>query len=263
MLIAIIPQDLRTTASPTFAGVTIGTLVLTSGTIADTGGTINVSDNLQFPVDQHIYFGDTAVGIFSDADGYLDLFADTLIRINNFIRHTSANYRRYYHLMITSFDPGSAGATWTDPNANHTGGYQLNAAGETLNFDADVHSDWDGASDLTVELRFVVNTDNTGGNAGDTVDLRLQCFYNGIGDAATKTQVLEVATVVGACAQYTVFEMTFTINFDETDNVVDAGDRFGFILNLETDTSEVDDIIITHATFYYNTTHLGIESGDI
>jgi len=46
-------------------------------------------------------------------------------------------------------------------------------------------------------------------------------------------------------------------------NVVEAGDKFGFILNLETDTSEVDDIVVVNASFYYQTAHLGIESGDV
>ena len=74
---------------------------------------------------------------------------------------------------------------------------------------------------------------------------------------------MEVATVVGQSAQYKKFSADFTINWDEVDNVVEAGDLVRFALNLETDTSEVDDIILNDCKFYYNTTHTGIESGDV
>jgi len=51
-----------------------------------------------------------------------------------------------------------------------------------------------------------------------------------------------------------MFEAKFTINYDLANNVVQVGDVFGMILNLETDTSEVDDIIINYAEFKYETT---------
>jgi len=43
---------------------------------------------------------------------------------------------------------------------------------------------------------------------------------------------------------------------------VDAGDDVTFVINLETDTSEIDDIVMTSGGFFYNTTHVGIEEGD-
>jgi len=88
------------------------------------------------------------------------------------------------------------------------------------------------------------------------------CYYKGNGETSTKTQTIEVATVVGTTAQYNQFEAEFVIDHDLVDHVVEAGDKFAFILNIETDTSEVDDIIINAGSFHYNTTHIGIESGD-
>ena len=181
------------------------------------------------------------------------------IKVADWVRHTSASYRRYYHLSVGGFDPGASGATWTDPDANHTGGWRLTTAGHTLIAGTDVHADWDGASDLVVEIYFALNA---AGSGGDTVDLRLVAYYNGIGDTATKTQTVEVATATDG-TQFKVYRADFVINYDETNNVVDAGDNITFILNLETDTSEIDDIIALHGGFYYNTTHLGIESGDV
>ena len=219
--------------------------------------------------------GDLYVGNNADIDSAIVFDGDTndgqikfmededYFESSSFIRTATSLYRRYYHLLIDAFNPGASGATWTPPSANTTGGYQLDAVGEVLYFDTDVHSDWDGVSDITVEIFFAVNVDNTGGGAGDTVDLKLVAYYNAVGDTACKTQTQEVATVVGQSAQYKVFKSTHTLNFDEVDNVIEAGDKIGFALNLETDSSEVDNIIILHGEYYYNTTHVGVESTDI
>ena len=191
------------------------------------------------------------------------IYADSNVVIADHIRSATSIYRRYYYLPIASFSPGTSGATWTSADANGTGGWQLNVVGETLEGDVDVHTDWDAASDLEIELYFQINT---AANANDTVDLKVVLYYMSPGDSATKTQTVEVATNVGGvggAAQYTMYKTEFVINYDEVDNVVDAGDIIGFQINLETDTSEVDDIIMNHATFHYSTTHVGIEDGDV
>lgn len=221
------------------------------------------SDDILMDSEEKIQFRDTNIYIFSDDDGYLDFAADTGIRSTKAIRTTTSLYRRYYHISLDSANPGASGATWVSPGANSTGGWRLDAASETLHGSVDVHADWDGASDLTAEVRFYVNVNNTGGGAGDTVDLKLVCYYKGVGDTVTKTQTVEVATVVGASAQYKAFKADFTIDWDAASNVVEAGDVIGMLLNLETDTSEVDDIVVTGISFSYPSTHIGIEAGDI
>lgn len=183
-------------------------------------------------------------------------------QFNRPLRMATSLYRRYYHMPITSVAPGASGATWVDPGANSTGGWQLDAVGEVVVGQADVHSDWDGASDLQIEVRFYVNVDNSGGGAGDTVDLKGVIRYKGTGDTAVKSQTVEVATVVGASAQYKAFVALFTIDWNYASNVVEAGDNLSVVLNLETDTSEVDDVVITGLSFSYLTTHTGIENGD-
>ena len=105
---------------------------------------------------------------------------------------------------------------------------------------------------MKLSVFFTKNT--AGGSASDTVDLKLQCFYQKFSSGATiKTQTLEEATTVNDDAQYTQYRVIFTIDWDKVDNVVVEGDVFGFILNLETDTSECDDVIINHALFSYQT----------
>ena len=192
-------------------------------------------------------------------DEDLSMLVDSEFVFNDsFLRADTARYRRYYHLALNAFNPGASGATWTSATGDHLAGWQLNAVGETIEFSTDVHSDWDGASDLTVEIKFQLLD---AGAIGNTVDLRLVMYYMGNGEVATKTQTVEVVTVTDG-TQYRMYTVVFTIDYDAAGNVIDAGDVISFELNLETDTSEIDNVIIVGASYYYNTTHIGIESGD-
>jgi len=212
-------------------------------TVADTDLTIN-------------YYGTTNSGVekWMEDEGYWTR--------DHVTRTTTSLYRRYYHIPLAATNPGASGATWTSPDANTTGGWNLTLATHILEGQTDVHGDWDGASDPKFELRFATNVDNTGGAVGDTVDLKLVIYYKGIGDTATKTQTVEVSTVIGQAARYKQFKVEFPLNWDEASNVLDVGDVVGFKLNLETDTSEVDDIILADMSFSYLTTHTYIENGD-
>ena len=194
-------------------------------------------------------------------DSITDTQLKGVVSINDHIRSTTSIYRRYYHLESGAFDPGASGASRIAPDGNTVGGWQLDTSSKTLAMDVDVHSDWDGTSNLDLEIYFEKNT--AGGSVGDTVDLKITCYYKGVGETVTKTQTVEVATTVDDAAQYTMYKTEFEIDYDFVSNVVEAGDIFTIILNLETDTSECDDVIITHASFYYKTTHVGIEDGDV
>jgi len=230
------------------------------------------SDDILMLNQEKIYFDstDSFIGANTDdpedlviaADQDILLQADNEVVTDTVIRGASTLYRRYYHLSIGSFDGGASGATFVPPDGNTVGGWQLNANTELLYLAADVHSDWDGVSDITVEVKFDIRDASA---ENDTVDLKLVCYYKSSGDSATKTQTVEVATNVGdggIKAQWTQFTVEFTINEDEVDNNIDPGDIVSMILNLETDTSEVDDITINAASFFYNTTHLGVEASD-
>jgi len=185
-----------------------------------------------------------------------------LVTIDNFIRSGEANYRRYYHIPIAAFDPGASGATWVNPDANTLGGWRLDNAGELIFSKTDIHADWDGDSDIDIELSFECNVNNVGGLVTDTVDIKLTAFYKGAGEAVNKTQIVEVAVVVGQSAQYKLFHVHIPLAWDYAGNNVQAGDALTLCFNLETDTSEVDNIIITDGSISYKTTHIGIEDGD-
>ena len=234
----------------------------TNGRLTDASGFTTNGTDWTFNSTTKLIFNATTEYINSANAGYLDLNAATNIRFNNTLRTATSLYRRYYHISLGSANPGASGATWVSPDANTTGGWNLTASTDVLVGETDVHSDWDGASDPKFEVRFAVNVDNTGGLVTDTVDLKMIMYYKGVGDTATKTQTVEVATVIGQSAQYKQFKVIFPLNFDEAGNVLDAGDIISFKLNIETDTSEVDNIILSDMSFSYLKTHVGLEDGD-
>lgn len=244
-------------------GVTIGTPV-TGGTAdqilyTDDSGDIAGSSSLTWDATTGLNVVNPST--FTGTMSVTGAVSVSSLTVTNTVRGATTNYRRYYHVATGSFDPGASGATWSSSDGNVLCGWQLDAAGETLETGTDVHSDWDGASDLTLEVVFTVNASTSA--AEDTVDIKAVFYYKGVGDTATKTQTVEEAVTVGGGTQYSQFKQEFTIDFDAVDNVVEAGDQICVILNLETDTSEVDNIIINGVSFYYPTTHVGIEDGDI
>jgi len=197
------------------------------------------------------------------ATGRTHVFSGGNVVTDSKFRASTSSYRRYYHFDINAFNPGLSGATWTAPDGNTLGGYKLDNAGEILYGKTEVHSDWDGASDANIELSFECNVDNSGGNASDSVSIKIVLYYKGAGESVNKSQTVEVHTTIGACAQYTLFHADFPIDFDASSNELEVGDKITAIINLETDTSIIDNIIINDGSFYYNKTHAGIEDGDI
>jgi len=198
---------------------------------------------------------DPLVGILIGSDDRLNVSSELDFEQSD----GSSLYYNAQLLSAFSASPGASGALLVESDANTLGGYQLNVVSETLYFHIHVASDWDAATDLMVDVTFELNAAGSVGT--DTVDLRLVCYYKGDGEASNKTQILEEAVVVGAAAQYTRFSATFIIDWDDVGNVVELHDCMSFQLNLETDTSEVDDVIISHFMSMYETKKPAIEVG--
>lgn len=152
-----------------------------------------------------------------------------------------------------------SGTTYQAPDGNSLGGYRLDRDVEYIYFNSKVFTDWDGASDLEVVVFWELNADNSGGGVDDTVDLKLSCDMKGVGEITPKNQTSEEVTIVGQSLRYKQFETTFVLDYNDGSNPVDADDLMSFVLNLETDTSEVDDIIINFVIFRYKTKLLGIK----
>lgn len=160
------------------------------------------------------------------------------------------------HLIIPSaIVKGASAATFVAPDANTLGGWRIDGATEYLYFWSHIEDDWDGISDIAVHVMYEVNVNNTGGADADTVDLQLVCHMKEETETSMKTQTLEVAKVVGKSTRYNIFETEFYIDYNDGSNPVHPGDIIGFILNIETDTSEVDDIVIILVEVKYKTRH--------
>jgi len=194
------------------------------------------------------------------AEGNIILDPDGIVQTTEVIRGTTSLwYSPPQHVEISSANPGGSGATWVPPTADVLRGWQLNADAEILEFEADVHSDWDEATDIEVKVIFESNVDNTGGNVGDTVDLKLISYYKGDGEITNRTQTIIESCVVGQIDDHEQHVCTILLNYDEVDNVIEVGDKFNFILNLVTGTSEVADITINHIHIRYKTNQVGKE----
>jgi hypothetical protein len=258
------------------------------------------NDDVMIPTGERVNFGDAGTSIrydgahltiVDDTNLWLDspivefgqnLHADTTVRFmgdhndaeviwhedeNYFtfdkpLRRTLGDNARYYHIPLGSANPGASGPTWVPAGANTTGGWRLDAATEILRGQVDVHADWDGVTNPTFEVHFMTNVDNSGGADTDHVDISLTFYYKGPGDTATKTQTVEVPTVIGKAPQYKQFEVQFPLDWDLAGNVLEVEDILAVNLHLETDTSHVDDIVVVAMEFFYPTTHMSIELGD-
>lgn len=160
----------------------------------------------------------------------------------------------WWHSMhISGFDLNSliSGATYTAPDSNTLGGVLIDAASEFLYAEADVHSDWDGATNP--EIKIIYEIAEADPNAVGTVDIKVVAYYKGSGEKVNKTQTLETAQTVDGCARYQQYIKTYELDWDKADNVLEAGDKLALIINIETDTSEIDVIMINHIHFRYKT----------
>jgi len=177
---------------------------------------------------------------------------------DGFFRANDSRYRRYYHLPISAFAPGASGATWVTASTDHVAGWLLDTATEVLEFNTDVHADWDGASDLTVEVKFLINT--AGSSEGDDVRLTLTHYNQKVGESSAVADDINETVVIDDAAQYTMFNAEFVIDYDKV-AATEVGDQISFQL-ICTNVGDVDDIIVVAASYFYNKTHIGLESGD-
>jgi len=175
------------------------------------------------------------------------------------VRSDTAIYRRYYHLPVESFDPGASGATFVSASASVLHGFQQNAATEYLWVGTDLHSDWDGVSNPVVELKFTTNVAGIG--AADDVDFQIVATYGGVDSATIRTQTLSFSKTIGVCDQYTRFKVEIELDRAAASNALVIGDMISMRLACLA-TGTVTDVTINDGTFYYNTTHIGIESTD-
>jgi len=165
------------------------------------------------------------------------------------IADSSSGYWKEYALYPQAFRITGGAPTPVDANANTLGGYQLNDAGEILAFNTHVDDDWDGESDILIDLYFEINA--AGGAPTDTVDFDVAVYMKKPGDTSTRSQSLTATKTIGAAAQFTAFESEATLVHDDGANPVNETDTLTIEVNLNTGTSEVDDVILNYVEIKY------------
>ena len=168
----------------------------------------------------------------------------------------SSGYWKEYPIAPNVFKIKGGVPTWKDPDATSVGGWILDDAGEELTFTTHIDQEWDEVSNILVKIYFEINV--AGGAGTDTVDLKVDTFLKGEDEAVTRNQTLEDAKIVGTAAQFTLFELELQIIFNDGANPVRKGDVVTMVLNLETDTSEIDNVTINYGELLYQTLTPGL-----
>lgn len=220
-------------------------------------------------------FGDALVITYANVDG-VEVSGSATLEIpevgsneldgitisNGIVRSKESKYRRYYHINLLSADPASSGATYESPTANYLGGMRLNAATDVIQSSWDIHGDWDSSTNPVLEARVTNMIDNTGGAIDDIIKFKFVLYYSQPGIPGVRYQTFYAQGTVGQLAQYAVLDFSKEVDRNVTDNPILPGDSMYAMLNVEAD-SDIDDVIINHASFYYSTTHIGIEAEDL
>ena len=143
----------------------------------------------------------------------------------------TSRYYHEYHLSASQADPGASGASPTELGAVFS--YLLNATTEYLYYAVDIHDDWDGASDVEVEVEVYLPNAET---AEDLIRMSVLCEYGADHDNANalKTQTLTADhDILNDNAQFDIHKIPFTLNWDEGGNVLEVGDTLHFRVYLD------------------------------
>lgn len=152
-----------------------------------------------------------------------------------------------------------SGATLIPPDFNTSGGYQLDELTEYIYFSSGIYNDWDEISDPKLFITWECNIDNSGGNITDKVDLKLNCSIKGLSDIDVGFQSLNSSTIIGQSPRYKQFESIFTLDYDSISSPIEMNDLLTFRLNLKTNTSDIDNIIVNFISFRYQARKVNIE----
>lgn len=205
----------------------------------DNGSTL--SEAMRIDDSGNVGIGTTAPGVTLEVDGV--------------IRTTSAEWYACKYINGFSVDPGASGATFTAPDSDTLGGFNLDADGEFLYFNAKICSDWDGSSDVIIRVFWEVDdADATGDAVIDVV-----AYMKGDGETSTKSQSLSDTEDCTGDAQYTQHYSDFTIDYDDGSNGLDSGDNLTCKLNFDATSSDISDIIYNYAIILYQTKKVNIE----
>ncbi len=147
----------------------------------------------------------------------------------------SGGYWTEFHISASSLNKGGSAAA--EGVLNGVFYYTLDAVNQYVYGTTDIHDDWDGDSDLLVEVVVALAGAET---ANDYIRASLLTDYFGEHDDinSPKTQTISIDHDIGNFnATGSVHELFFRINFDEGGNVIEKNDVFCFRFWLDDVTS--------------------------
>jgi hypothetical protein len=172
-------------------------------------------------------------------------------------------YWHEFHLGATKTDPGGSGATLTVVNTASFV-YLLDATTEYLYFEIDIHDDWDGASDIVVEVRVALSGAET---ANDIINAEVIAEYYGEHDdidTGVKTQTRTINhDIVSDNGQGDAHDLVFIIDWDLASNVVEVEDtiKLRFRLDSVGGGTDVAAVWFSDANIKYRTSKPQLETG--
>jgi len=202
--------------------------------------------------------GDALTGLLDD-DHTQYLLVDGTRDMEAPLTFDDSYYWKCQKLTGLEFAAGGSGATWTAPDANTAGGYNLDADAEYVYFGSCVCGDWDAVSDMELIVCWETDVDNSGGNDADEVQIDVEVYMKGESETSTKNQSLSETQIIGKAARYTSYQTTFTIDYDSATDPIEVGDKMAFRLNFDATNSDIADIIVNDAIFRYKSAELHIE----
>lgn len=194
-----------------------------------------------------LYFRDTAIGIYSQADSYLDIFADGGIRFGDSSGGAPTNYAQISPTGVITYSGSAKRSLTLRPQlySGRSGGVSkptfvtLGAYGgysfpvfasddEELFFREHIPGRWDGASNITAYIVcYLSAAEDVGDNFKFQVSWANHVNSSGQLSNSTTDVVAEQAVLAGRSAQYSIYTLSFAIDWDIVDPDVVAGDHFG------------------------------------
>ena len=169
-------------------------------------------------------------------------------------------YWREFHAPAAKSSPGGSGATLVVVNTS-TLVWLLDATTEFLYFSADVHADWDGASDIVVEVTVALDAAETN---GDDIEAEVVCEYAGEHDdmdTNVRTQTRTVNHDIGTDSeQGKKHELIFIIDWDLASHTIVVHDEVECRFRLDAQTT-VNSVWFFQADLRYRTSKPERETG--
>jgi hypothetical protein len=171
----------------------------------------------------------SAYGISTGGDGTVDSTGVEIHAAGSDV--VLGEYTQYVDIPIASASVGASAPSLEEIGT--VAGYGFDADAEELYPKIIIPLDWDGASDLTVSIYWTAESGDAIAD-GETVkwDVSYRCLDWGTdtADNGTAVDITETYTQSGAGTDKATFVSEITIDYDDTDQPVTAGEYFAMSL---------------------------------